>query len=201
MKSNRLTAKAALSAVIATGAIAVAAPQTASAAHVVVSPCDANLVVGATECVGYYEGNLLGGSEAKINLQIAAIDDLSANYTFDGDFNNTTKVETLTNGNMINFGTLLTGETVIGIHFGNVAGPAGNVTAFYSFDFGTEGVNSITLRDTQGFSNAVLYNTGGAGAVPEPAAWALMILAFGAMGTALRLRNTKRKVTTNVSFA
>lgn len=202
MKLKMLTAKPAMSAIIASGALAAAIPQAAQAAHVVVSPCDASLVVGASECVGYYEGNLLSNSPTNITLQTAAIADLNANYTFDGDFNSTTKVERLTNGNTIDFGTQLTGETVIGIHFGNVAGVAGNVTAFYLFDFGTEGVGSIALRDTMGFSNAVLYNTGGmAGAVPEPAAWMLMILAFGAMGTALRMRNASRKRTVSVSFA
>jgi len=202
MKLNMLTAKTSMPAIIVSGAIAAALPQAAQAARVVVPPCDASLVVGASECVGYYDGNLLGGSRTKIAMQTAAIADLNANYKFDGNFNSTTKVERLTNGNTIDFGTQLTGKTVIGIHFGNVAGPAGNVTAFYLFDFGTEGAGAIALRNTMGFSNAVLYNTGGiAGAVPEPAAWMLMILAFGAMGTALRIRNANRKRIVSVSFA
>ena len=182
------------------GALALAAPQAASAAHVVVSPCDASLVDGATSCVGYYEGNLLSNSPTNITLQTAAIADLNADYTFDGNFNGTTKIETLTGGNMLDFGTMLFGETVIGIHFGNVAGPAGNVTAFYLFDFGTDGVSSIRLNNTMGFSNAVLYNTS-VGAVPEPATWALMILAFGAIGFGMRRRRSQHAYTTTVRYA
>ena len=201
-----LSTNTAMMALAASGTLAVATPQSAFAAHVVVSPCDAGLVQGASSCAGYYQGNLLNNSPADIPLQTAAIGDLNAGYTFNGDFNATTKVETLTGGNMIDFGQMLTGETVVGIHFGNVAGPAGNVTAFYLFDFGADGMSSITLNDTMGFSNAVLYNTGGigggmGGAVPEPATWALMVLAFGGIGMALRGRREQPRLSTEVTYA
>ena len=178
----------------AAGLVAIAAPTAASAAHVVYV-CDPTLVTpNASDCSGYYDGNLLGGSATKIELQKQAIADLDSDFVFDGDWGAVegTKILTLSGGNMLDFGMMLYGETIIAAHFGNVAGPAGNVTAFYLFDFGTTGVSSITLNNTQGFSNAVLYTTG-AGAVPEPAVWMLLILAFGGIGFAMRNAKTRRR--------
>ena len=192
---------AAVSALICASA-ATLAPQTALAAKKIDTPpaCDAALV-NADRCSGYYAGNLNGGSPAKIEDQQIAIAALGANFSYDGNFGDLAKIETLTGGNQLDFGTMLYGETIISIHFGNVAGPAGNVTGFYLFDFGTTGASSITLNNTQGFSNAVLFNTGMGGAVPEPAAWMMMILAFGAMGTLLRTGNARKKHATTFSYA
>ena len=60
--------------------------------------------------------------------------------------------------------------------------------------------NALTLTGSQPNDTitGVLTATVGAGAVPEPATWALMIVGFGATGGALRRR---AKVRTNVSFA
>ena len=59
--------------------------------------------------------------------------------------------------------------------------------------------NPLTLSSDQvGTVSGVLTATVGAGAVPEPATWALMIVGFGAVGGAMRRRSTVR---TNVSFA
>jgi hypothetical protein len=44
----------------------------------------------------------------------------------------------------------------------------------------------LELENLDGFSNAVLYTTGGTPPVPEPATWAMMLLGFGAAGTAMR---------------
>ncbi len=95
----------------------------------------------------------------------------------------------LQNGNQIDFGQMMYGMTFIAAHFGNVAGPAGNVTVFWAFDFGTQGAQFVSLSDTQGFSNAVLFSTG-VPAVPEPSTWMMLLLGFGAVGAALR-RNRK----------
>ncbi|MDG6079084.1 PEP-CTERM sorting domain-containing protein [Erythrobacter litoralis] len=204
MKKTTFAAKAAFTSLIAAGAIGIALPQAAMAAKPIKTgppACDTALV-GAQSCSGYYEGNLNGGSPAKIEAQQVAVAALGANYTFDGNFGDLAKTTTLTGGSMIDFGTMLFGETIVSIHFGNVAGPGGNVTGFYLFDFGTTGASSITLANTQGFSNAVLYTTGTiGGAVPEPATWALFLIAFGAMGFAMRMRNTKTDQTATVTYA
>jgi hypothetical protein len=88
----------------------------------------------------------------------------------------------LSNGNQFN-------NAIIGAHFGNVAGPAGNVSVFWLLgNIGPAGISSISLDDTQGFSNAVLYTPGGTGMVPEPATWAMMLIGFGFLGAAMRRR-------------
>jgi hypothetical protein len=162
------------------------------------APCDLGLTTpDATACSGYYSGNLINGSPADLQNQADAIALLPGNYTFDtSTWANVeaTKVLTLTgpDSNQIDFGTTLFGQTIVGAHFGNVAGPAGNVSVFWLFDFGTEGASSITLDDTQGFSNAALYTTGSAPAVPEPATWAMMLMGFGAAGYAMRKRRRPR---------
>jgi hypothetical protein len=162
------------------------------------APCDLGLTTpDATACSGYYSGNLINGSPADLQNQADAIALLPGDYTFDtSTWANVeaTKVLTLTgpDSNQIDFGTTLFGQTIVGAHFGNVAGPAGNVSVFWLFDFGTEGASSITLDDTQGFSNAALYTTGSAPAVPEPATWAMMLMGFGAAGYAMRKRRRPR---------
>ena len=159
-----------------------------------VAPCDLGLTTpDASACSGYYSGNLINGSPTDLQGQADAIALLPGDYTFDtSTWSNVdaTKVLTLTgpDSNQIDFGTTLFGETIVGAHFGNVAGPAGNVSVFWLFDFGTEGASSITLDNVQGFSNAALYTTGTPPAVPEPATWGMMLMGFGAAGYAMRKR-------------
>jgi hypothetical protein len=187
----------------ATIALVSASPANAGKANVQTlqaptAPCDLGLTTpDATACSGYYSGNLINGSPADLQNQADAIALLPGDYTFDtSTWANVeaTKVLTLTgpDSNQIDFGTTLFGQTIVGAHFGNVAGPAGNVSVFWLFDFGTEGASSITLDDTQGFSNAALYTTGSAPAVPEPATWAMMLMGFGAAGYAMRKRRRPR---------
>lgn len=155
-----------------------------------VGSCDSALTSPtATACSGYYDGNLFGGNAAKIADQKAGVAALPSAFTFDGNWSGIDpafKVTSLTGGNVIDFGQTLFGETIVGAHFGNVAGPAGNVSVFWQFDFGTAGATGVTLNDTQGFSNAVLYTTGAAGAVPEAATWAMLIMGVGVVGFGMR---------------
>ena len=60
---------------------------------------------------------------------------------------------------------------------------------------------TFSINDMTGVSHSLSINAivgGNAGAVPEPASWAMMILGVGAVGYAMRRR---QKVTTRVSFA
>ncbi|WP_379551282.1 PEPxxWA-CTERM sorting domain-containing protein [Erythrobacter sp. W53] len=175
------------------GLVAGLAAAPAQAALVLDEPCDTALIAPtASACSGYWEGNLLGGSPVKVQDQIDAIDMLPSSFVFNGDWGpvDATKITSLANGNELDFGQMLFGETIIGAHFGNVAGPAGNVTVFWLFDFGTTGASSVALNNAMGFSNSVLYTTG-TNAVPEPGTWLMMILGFGLIGGAMRGRKTK----------
>jgi hypothetical protein len=168
----------------------------AQAALTVVSPCDPALTnPDAIACAGYYSGNLINGSAEDIANQQEAIASLPGDFTFDGNWDALDpefKIEGLVNG-QIDFGVTLFGETIIGAHFGNVAGEAGNVSVFWLFDFGTEGADFVSLDDPQGFSNAVLYTTA---PIPEPATWAMMIAGFGLIGGAMRRRRSTATVVT-----
>jgi hypothetical protein len=183
-----------LSLAAAAATVAFASPASAGKSTIVtlpapVAPCDVTLPTpDALDCAGYFSGNLINGTAEDIANQQEAIAELDGDFVWDGDWEaaELTKILTLENGNELNFGQTLFGETIIGMHFGNVAGPAGNVSVFWLFDFGAEGADFIVLDDPTGFSNAVLYTTSSTPPVPEPATWAMMLLGFGAAGTAIR---------------
>jgi len=160
-----------------------------------ISPCDPALTnPNAVACAGYYSGNLINGSPEDILNQQEAIASLPGDFVFDGNWaalDPEFKITSLSNVNQLNFGTKMFGNTIIGAHFGNVAGPAGNVSVFWQFDFGATGADYIALDNEQGFSNAVLYTAKGPGAVPEPGTWAMMLLGFGAVGFGLRRRKSQ----------
>ncbi len=79
----------------------------------------------------------------------------------------------------------------------------GGVNTAFSF-FGIDGLGPITgfsidtTRTPDGFSSVgPISFAGAAGAVPEPATWAMMIGGFGMVGGAMR----RRRVSTKVSYA
>ena len=165
--------------------------------------CDPALVTpDATACAGYYTGNILNGSSTDILNQQNAIASLPGSFTWDGNWtamDNSTSPDLVitalsgTNSNQLNFGETLFGQVIIGAHFGNVAGPAGNVSVFWLFNL-TSPTNFITLDDTQGLSNAALYTTDPHPSVPEPSTWAMMLLGFGAAGVAMRRSRRKTQL-------
>src|SRR3982751_3601401 len=174
-------------ALCAVGAVALASPAYATievSAPTNVGCASGPLAPPADKCAGYYDNNQF--SNANVGAQQSAIDLLlgTGNYTVDWN--------ALTGAGLVVSGSDLTalnnllanagGQVLLGLHWGNVPGAAGNVSAFYLWDNATAG--SIHLTDTQGYSNAVLYRS--TGAVPEPATWAMMLLGFGAIGMASR---------------
>jgi hypothetical protein len=179
----RLAIKAAIA------ALALSAATPALALDAPVSPCDATLTnPDALDCAGYYSGNLINGSEEDRADQAAALALLGYGDLFDGSeaawdaLDPQWKIVATEGDSPVDFGVTLFGINVIGAHFGNVPGDAGNVSVFWVIDFGEAG-GTLTLDDATGWSNAVLYTPPG---VPEPATWAMMLLGFGAAGTALR---------------
>ena len=193
MRRSMLTLLAAASAVVASPALAGNKPvrNTLPPAKAeqgdFLGGCDANLTnPNAIACNGYYEKNVFSegaGNEDNLALQEAAIVALTGS----NDLFNGTQIK-IEGGTPFDFGMELFGQFVIGAHFGNVDGnndQYGNVSVFYLFDFGTEG-GFVGLDNTSGWSNAILYIGDQPPAVPEPATWAMMLLGFGAAGTAMR---------------
>lgn len=151
----------------------------------------APLAPGADKCVGFYSGNEFSGKAANVALQQSAINLLlgAGNLTVDWNaLKNAGKV--VSNSDVDKLNELLAtagGQVLLGLHWGNVPGDADNVSAFYLWD--NVKVGTISLTNTGGYSNAVLYRSAAAvAAVPEPGTWALMLIGFGAAGASLRRR-------------
>jgi PEP-CTERM motif len=203
-------------AAIAAASLAVTTPAAASV-PVSLNNCSGSLALptpDAIQCIGYYTGNVLNGSSDDVAAQQAAVAALggsfngnwsalasSTNPYFVLDTDPTTPNPGLTNGNQLNFGTMLSGLTIIGAHFGNIPDPfanpnnngqTGNVSVFWLFNLTTP-TDHITLDNTQGWSNAALYQTQPPPppGVPEPATWAMMLMGFGATGFAMRRSRRK----------
>lgn len=79
---------------------------------------------------------------------------------------------------------------------GSFAVPGRPDSAFIGF-VNTTGTVAGAFRSNSELS-VIRFVTGNAGAVPEPASWAMMILGFGAVGGVMRRRG---KVDTRVSYA
>jgi hypothetical protein len=159
----------------------VAAP---SHAATIVTNCAAlgidDIVPNAEQCVGYYDKNVLKSSKN----DFASTDEVAA-LNLLGLTGPIKVLEKLDNSG--DFVMPLNGLTYIGVHYGTGNGPVdtpGGVTAFYRFNAGT---NLDSIDFTNGSVSGVsLYSTGAA--VPEPAAWALMVGGFGFIGASMRRR-------------
>src|SRR5437763_6303279 len=145
----------------------------------------------ATACAGAYAGNLLNNNNiANINLALDAL--VGGNYP-DVVWSALDPTKALVSGNgddptgTITFQQALSGNVIIGAHFGDANTGLGDRTIFYLFNL-APGTTSLALN-TQGFSDAVIIP---ASAVPEPATWAMMLLGFGAIGLAFRRRKARR---------
>ena len=101
-------------------------------------------------------------------------------------------------------GNISNGKVRIGGLLNGVGNVIGGTNDFFSLSFTPDTVPLTTTFfygtvGTIGFSNtAVDFIPVVAAGVPEPATWGMMILGFGLVGTALRLR---RKVSTTIKFA
>lgn len=172
-------------------AAAITAPSAASAAEpTTCTTYTTSIITGWSSCVGFYNGNVFNQADAA--LQQAAVTQLGG--SFNGDFGSLLGFGSLSNGSngarTINLGQTVYGPTIVGLHFGNIGGPEGNVSAFYKFDFGSQGTSSISLVQSMGLSNLWVYQS--TAAVPEPGTWALLILGFAMVGGALRAARKQR---------
>lgn len=187
---NALFRKVAIGATLATAALV---PSPASATTEVGSAtgcANGPLTPAADFCAGYFSNNQFSGNSTDVAAQQNAINLLlgAGNYTV--NWTSLINAGQVVSGSDLNaLNNLLAGaggQVLLGLHWGNVPGAAGNVSAFYLWNDVTPG--SIHLTDTQGYSNAVLYRA--TAAVPEPATWALMLLGFGGMGVSMRRRRS-----------
>ena len=182
-----------LSIALAGAAMTVAAP--AYAALTPTNPafdCTVSQVTPtADNCAGWYEGNLNGMPANQVDADV-----LAALQILDPSITSYSVVDYLEDisGNVIDFGTMLSGKVIIGVHKGGAGDFIGNATAFFLWN-DLSPTEQITLN-VQGLSNATLYMTS---VVPEPATWMLMIAGVGLVGFAIRRQ--KQQVRAKLNFA
>lgn len=143
-------------------------------------------------CVGY-SGNLLNQNHiADINTALDVL--VGGNYSPDVVWSALEPTESLIAGSgndptgLITFTQALTGNVILGVHFGGANSGADERTQFYAFNFAAP--TSQLYLNTQGFSVAVVIP--GVGGVPEPATWAMMLLGFAGIGAIIRRRRAGR---------
>ena len=85
----------------------------------------------------------------------------------------------------------ITGSDLVALANGDQTS-AGTNRRFY-FDFGNDRVNEVIFSST---GNSFEFDNIAAGAVPEPATWAMLIMGFGFVGAALRRRQPGLTVVT-----
>jgi hypothetical protein len=176
-----------------------AAASPAQAALTLTSACNNSQLTSVTgnqpasQCSGWWAGNLLGNSAAQIADTKAALALLGFVW------NGSTIVQNIPSGNsagLIDFNGILSGNTIIGVHRGGNGkdGDPGNATAFFKWA-NLSPTDKLQLN-ISGLSGQTLYLTTFS-QVPEPGTWMLMIAGIGLMGWQLR----RRRQTVKVSYA
>ena len=151
-----------------------------------------------TDCSGFVLGNIINSNGANQAQLTSLLLDVGFVYTGDSD-----GIEQFDSNSLrpVDFARLLTGDTIIGVHYGNGQGSPGRPqgsrgdggdTAFYRFNAGG-GVNVFDLNFNSG-STVTLFQTG-IPAVPEPGTWAMMLIGFGGIGYSMR----RRRKTTGIA--
>jgi PEP-CTERM motif len=180
---------------LAAAAMALAAPSAADAAIIVAGKCDS--VTASTGCL--FQGNITGNTNP-INLNsykhteafynfynnviTSARPNIELNYLFDTDS---------TAGLITGAGTASGTWSTPGYLIDFIAVKAGNFFTLYQIDAASSGSwDTFDIpfnRNPARLSHIVFFGSAAAaGAVPEPASWAMMIGGFGMAGAAIRRR-------------
>jgi hypothetical protein len=183
-----------LAAVLSTASMSMSANATLSSV-----PCSFSDLSGVTvsACSGFWNGNILSNSPAHVAEIQTALGALGVSNPTGAWIE---KIGDNGGSLSVNFSTLLFGPTIVGIHFGGGARPAGGGskifatgtgggTAFYLFDAGTSGLDTFGLNLTAS-SGVALFQTTTVTAVPEPGIYAMLALGLGVIGWATRRKNT-----------
>jgi hypothetical protein len=143
----------------------------------------------ATDCLGYYVGNLNNASD------FAAVSaDILAAWAGQGVTLGSGIIDQIATGSSASFGALA-GDVVVGVHWGG--GTGGGHTGFYFFNdlaatsAVVDPVDTNPALDSGGLSNVALYATGQTPPIPEPSAYALALVGFGVLGAVARRRKAK----------
>jgi hypothetical protein len=200
MRRFLITALASAGIALASTAASADAPD----ANPTANPCTSGYAAAsggadAIACQGYYGGNILQTNDSvAIQSAISALlsqtptDPNPQNgyvplpFTYGGILETIDSLNSATN--VATFNTLLSGQVIVGAHFGQNADPGAagenSFTGFWLFNI-TSPTHSIVFDSPLGTSNVALFQTTG-GAVPEPDTWAMMLLGFGGIGFAMR---------------
>jgi hypothetical protein len=174
-------------------ALTLAAPSHAALALNGGCTSDLTLTVGSSlvACYGRYDDNQLNNNNnSTINEALTALGFVGNAVQFDL-LPAASKISGLGGNTSVNFPGVLNGIVFLGLHFGNGQGGPGNTTTFYKINAVNLDIITLNLNAS---SNAVILAA--APAVPEPAAWAMMLGGFGLLGATMR-----RRQRTAVTFA
>lgn len=199
---KKFTVSAALSALVVGGSLALASPAWATSTVDVTTPCDSLTDGDAQGCK--FTGNIndsTSGNESYLNAQNAYnnfVDPTNTNAALHitlTPLENFDPARGITFGSGIsvtmngagNGGTFTLDPGVILTYF---AVKSGNNFILYQYtgqnSFTTDGLQSGNSRTPPGLSHILFF--GSIGQVPEPATWAMMLIGFAAIGSAVRRR-------------
>jgi PEP-CTERM motif len=166
---------------------AMAVPAMAAPKPVAVPACSFGDLssVTVTACSGFVQGNLLQGDTGNTVSTAVSAELGRLGMAQPGSALYIEKIGDNNGRFSVDFGTLLRGDTVIGIHLGGgstrfASNIPGGATAFYRFNAGSTGLDTFALGSLMSASSGVaVFQTS---PVPEPQTYALMLAGLAAVG-------------------